>query len=74
VLSRETTPGLLASSDINGTMGLGEDGADVGTADHLVVDPVQGRIAFAVSAFGETGEFPHEASFRLAAREFRRIA
>ena len=51
-MSIETTHGLLAPEDINGTAILGEDGERMGTVDHVVIDPVKGRIAYAVLSFG----------------------
>lgn len=46
------THGLLAANDINGTAILSENGDEVGTVDHLVVDPIAGKIAYAVVSFG----------------------
>lgn len=46
------THSLLASNDINGTTILSEAGEEMGSVDHLVLDMVTGKIAYAVVAFG----------------------
>lgn len=48
----ERTYALLASNDVNGAAVFGEDGEKLGTVDHLVLDAVRGKIAYAVLAFG----------------------
>lgn len=51
-MSFGTTHGLLASTDIAGTPVYSDNGEQVGTVDHIVFDPVKGRLAYAVMAFG----------------------
>ena len=51
-MSTGPTRSLMASNDVNGTAILSENGEDVGTVDHLVIDLLAGRIAYAVVAFG----------------------
>lgn len=51
-MAAEDTPTLLASNEIGGTEILSETGESLGVVDHLVIDPVAGKIAYAVVAFG----------------------
>ncbi len=43
---------IVSSADVNGTEVYGSDGAHVGHIDHLMIDKVLGKIAYAVMGFG----------------------
>ena len=43
---------LISSEDVNGTEVYGLDGTNVGEIDHLLIDKVSGRVAYAVMSFG----------------------
>ena len=43
---------LISSSDVVGTDVYGTDGKKVGVIDHLMVDKVSGKVAYAVMNFG----------------------
>ena len=43
---------MVSSSDVNGTEVYGRDGSHVGHIDHLMIDKVSGKIAYAVMGFG----------------------
>ena len=43
---------LISSSDVTGTAVYGRDGAKVGVIDHLMIDKVSGKVAYAVMNFG----------------------
>jgi sporulation protein YlmC with PRC-barrel domain len=42
----------VSSNDVQGTEVYGADGAHIGEIDHLVIDKVSGRVAYAVMSFG----------------------
>ena len=42
----------VSSEDIQGTEVYGPDGKKVGEVDHLIIDKVSGRVAYAVMSFG----------------------
>lgn len=46
------TGSLVSSSDVNGTAVYSQDGTHIGTIDHLMIDKVTGKVAYAVMAFG----------------------
>jgi hypothetical protein len=43
---------LISSEDVNGTEVYGLDGSNVGEIDHLLIDKMTGRVAYAVMSFG----------------------
>lgn len=43
---------LVSSSDVMGTEVFDQAGGHVGTIDHVMIDKVSGKIAYAVMAFG----------------------
>lgn len=43
---------LVSSDDVDGTDVYGNDGAHIGTIDHLMIDKQSGRVAYAVMGFG----------------------
>jgi sporulation protein YlmC with PRC-barrel domain len=43
---------MVSSSDVNGTEVYATDGAHLGHIDHLMIDKVSGKIAYAVMGFG----------------------
>lgn len=43
---------LVSSADVNGTEVYGADGSHIGTIDHLMIDKLTGRVAYAVMGFG----------------------
>ena len=51
-MARKKTHCLLATDDIDGTSVLSETGEKLGEMERLVLDAVNGRIAYAVVAFG----------------------
>jgi hypothetical protein len=42
----------ISSEDIQGTEVYGADGKNIGEIDHLIIDKVSGRVAYAVMSFG----------------------
>jgi sporulation protein YlmC with PRC-barrel domain len=42
----------ISSEDIHGTEVYGADGKNIGEIDHLIIDKVSGRVAYAVLSFG----------------------
>jgi sporulation protein YlmC with PRC-barrel domain len=42
----------ISSEDVNGTEVYGQDGKNIGDIDHLIIDKVSGRVAYAVMSFG----------------------
>jgi sporulation protein YlmC with PRC-barrel domain len=42
----------VSSEDVNGTEVYGTDGKNIGEIDHLIIDKVTGRVAYAVMSFG----------------------
>ena len=42
----------ISSEDIHGTEVYGPDGKNIGEIDHLIIDKVSGRVAYAVMSFG----------------------
>jgi sporulation protein YlmC with PRC-barrel domain len=42
----------VSSEDIHGTEVYGADGKNVGEIDHLIIDKLSGRVAYAVMSFG----------------------
>jgi sporulation protein YlmC with PRC-barrel domain len=42
----------VSSNDVQGTEVYGADGAHIGEIDHLIIDKVSGRVAYAVMSFG----------------------
>ena len=43
---------LISSEDVEGTNVYGPDGKKIGEVDHLLIDKVSGRVAYAVISFG----------------------
>jgi len=43
---------LISSEDVEGTEVYGPDGNNIGQIDHLMIDKVSGRVAYAVMSFG----------------------
>ena len=43
---------LISSEDVNGTEVYGPDGKHIGEIDHLMIDKVSGKVAYAVISFG----------------------
>ena len=43
---------MVSSSEVNGTEVYGRDGSHIGHIDHLMIDKVSGKIAYAVMGFG----------------------
>ena len=43
---------LISSEDVNGTTVYGSDGKKIGAIDHLMIDKMSGRVAYAVISFG----------------------
>jgi sporulation protein YlmC with PRC-barrel domain len=43
---------LISSEDVNGTTVYGSDGKKIGEIDHLMIDKMSGRVAYAVISFG----------------------
>jgi hypothetical protein len=42
----------ISSEDIQGTTVYGADGSNIGEIDHLIIDKLSGRVAYAVMSFG----------------------
>jgi sporulation protein YlmC with PRC-barrel domain len=42
----------ISSEDIHGTEVYGPDGKNIGEIDHLIIDKLSGRVAYAVMSFG----------------------
>src|SRR5438105_14957411 len=42
----------ISSEDVQGTKVYGRDGKNIGEIDHLIIDKVSGRVAYAVMSFG----------------------
>lgn len=42
----------ISSEDVNGTEVYAPDGQNIGEIDHLIIDKVSGRVAYAVMSFG----------------------
>ena len=42
----------ISSEDIHGTEVYGPDGKNIGEIDHLIIDKISGRVAYAVMSFG----------------------
>lgn len=42
----------ISSEDVNGTTVFGPDGTSIGEIDHLIIDKLSGRVAYAVMSFG----------------------
>jgi PRC-barrel domain len=42
----------ISSEDIHGTTVYGADGSNLGEIDHLIIDRLSGRVAYAVMSFG----------------------
>lgn len=51
-MDNQRTADLVSSADVNGTAVYGRDGAHIGTIDHLMIDKVSGKVAYAVMGFG----------------------
>lgn len=43
---------LVSSADVNGNAVYGRDGERIGTIDHLMIDKLTGKVAYAVMGFG----------------------
>ena len=43
---------LISSEDVEGTEVYGPDGDNIGEIDHLLIDKVSGRVAYAIMSFG----------------------
>jgi sporulation protein YlmC with PRC-barrel domain len=46
------SPKLISSSNVQGTEVYGQSGEHVGEIDHLMIERVSGRVAYAVMSFG----------------------
>ena len=44
--------GCISSEDVHGTEVYGQDRKNIGEIDHLIIDKVSGRVAYAVMSFG----------------------
>jgi PRC-barrel domain len=42
----------ISSEDVHGTTVYGADGRNIGEIDHLIIDKLSGRVAYAVMSFG----------------------
>jgi hypothetical protein len=42
----------VSSEDVHGTEVYGPDGNHIGEVDHLIIDKLSGRVAYAVMSFG----------------------
>ena len=42
----------ISSEDVHGTEVYGQDRKNIGEIDHLIIDKVSGRVAYAVMSFG----------------------
>ena len=42
----------ISSEDVQGTEVYGSDGKNIGEIDHLIIDKLSGRVAYAVMSFG----------------------
>lgn len=51
-MNTQTAGSLVSSSDVNGTEVYGADGNHIGSIDHLMIDKVSGKVAYAVMGFG----------------------
>ena len=51
-MQNESSASLVSSADVNGTEVYGADGKHIGTIDHLMIDKVSGKVAYAVMGFG----------------------
>ncbi len=52
MMEQATSRNLVSSADVNGTTVYGNDGSDIGTIDHLMIDKESGKVAYAVMGFG----------------------
>lgn len=43
---------MISSEDVNGTSVYSPDGSNIGTIDHLMIEKISGRVAYAVMSFG----------------------
>lgn len=50
--TRESPAALVSSADVVGTAIYARDGTHVGSVDHVMIDKVSGKIAYAVMTFG----------------------
>ena len=50
----------ISSEDIQGTEVYGLDGKHIGEIDHLIIDKLSGRVAYAVMSFGGFMGLGHE--------------
>ena len=50
--STDSPAALVSSSDVVGTSVYSRDGTHLGSIDHVMIDKVSGKIAYAVMAFG----------------------
>lgn len=51
-MENRTHARLVSSSDVNGTEVYGNDGTNIGSIDHLMIDKESGKVAYAVMGFG----------------------
>jgi len=51
-MTDQPTSPLITSDRVNGTPVFGAESRQIGLIDHLVIEKVSGRIAYAVMAFG----------------------
>jgi sporulation protein YlmC with PRC-barrel domain len=49
--TRETTS-LISSDKVDGTAVYGSDGEKIGSIEHLMIDKISGKVAYAVLTFG----------------------
>ena len=45
-------PLCISSEDVNGTEVYGRDGTNIGEIDHLIIDKISGRVAYAIMSSG----------------------
>jgi sporulation protein YlmC with PRC-barrel domain len=50
----------ISSEDINGTEVYASDGTHIGEVEHLIIDKLSGRVAYAVMSFGGFMGLGHE--------------
>ncbi len=51
-MDHSTHGSLVSSSDVTGTEVYGSDGSHIGSIDHLMIDKLSGKVAYAVMRFG----------------------
>jgi hypothetical protein len=65
----------ISSEDIHGTEVYGSDGKNIGEIDHLIIDKLSGRVAYAVMSFGGIhGTRPQPLSHPMGRADLRQVA